>query len=175
VFSEDIDYMQDAHTGEFSAYLPERFTHYPHPIGRDVPKWSKVLIFVDKDLEGLFRDIYAALNADLYVLAAIAVRTVFDRSSDLLGVDPALKFNEKLDDLVAKGKISPNEKDGLSVLTDAGNAAAHRGWRPEPSEIDTMISLLESFLHRTFVLNDEAKRLQAKIPARPKRRPPSAH
>jgi hypothetical protein len=61
----------------------------------------------------------------------------------------------------------------LSILTDAGSAAAHRGWRPKPHELDTMILIVESFLHRTFVIGDAAKQLKASIPAKPKRRPKS--
>jgi hypothetical protein len=44
----------------------------------------------DPDLGGLLTEMYAALNNDLRVLAAIGARTAFDRSSELLGVDASL-------------------------------------------------------------------------------------
>jgi hypothetical protein len=119
----------------------------------------------------LFGDIYGALTADLRVPAAIAARTVFDRASELLGVDPAISFSEKLDELAVRGKISIDEKEALSILTDAGSAAAHRGWRPKPHELDTMILIIESLLHRTFVIGDAAKQLKASIPVKLKRQP----
>ena len=48
----------------------------------------------DRSLGKLLAEMYAALDADLRVLAAIAARTVFDRASELLGVNPAMSFQE---------------------------------------------------------------------------------
>ncbi len=126
------------------------------------------LITCDCDLSSLVDDVYKALNNDLGVLAAIGIRTAFDRASELLGVDPAEGFPEKLKKLVALGKIGEDERETLSVLTDAGGAAAHRGWNPAPTQLDTMMNIVEAFLHRTFVLDEAAKRLKQGVPNRPK-------
>jgi hypothetical protein len=104
------------------------------------------------------------------VLSAIGIRTVFDRASELLGVEPNKGFAQKLDDLLAQGKIGVDEKATLNVLTDAGSAAAHRGWRPTPEELGTMISIIEAFLYRTFLLGEDAKRLRDAIPSRPSKK-----
>ena len=109
------------------------------------------------------------MDNGLVVLAAIGIRTLLDRASQLLDVNPARSFASKLDELVRRDIISAREKSTLSVLTDAGNAAAHRGWKPEPKALDTMMDAIENFLHRTFVVDEAAKRLQHDIPARPKR------
>ena len=114
---------------------------------------------------------YAALDNDLRVVSAIAARTVFDRASELLGIDPAISFQEKLDGLGANGKISIDEERTLGVLVDAGNAAAHRGWRPKPQELNTMIDVVESFLHRSFIVGDRIEELRAAVPQKPKRKP----
>lgn len=50
------------------------------------------------------------------------------------------------------------------MLIDAGSAAAHRGWRPKSEELNTLVSLVESFFHRTFVLGDAAKKLKEAVP-----------
>jgi len=76
-----------------------------------------------------------------------------------------------LDELTAQGKISADDKEVLAVLTDAGSAAAHRGWRPKPRELDAMVMIIENFLLRTFIVGDAAKQLKAGIPAKPKRMP----
>jgi hypothetical protein len=94
--------------------------------------------------------------------------TVFDCSSEELGIDPGLTFDKKLAELQAKGKISVDERDTLRVLVDAGSAAAHRGWRPEIEELNTMMDVVETFLHRTFTLDDGIKKLKAAVPARSK-------
>jgi Domain of unknown function (DUF4145) len=65
------------------------------------------------------------------VLAAIGLRTAFDRASELLGIDPNKTFAGKLSQLVVDGHIGSTEKASLDVLTDAGGAAAHRGWKTQ--------------------------------------------
>ena len=112
------------------------------------------------------------MNNELHVLSAIGIRTAFDRASELLGVDPAKNFLEKLTELVHLGKIGSSEKDTLDALTDAGNAAAHRGWSPSQKELDTMMNIIEGFLHRTFILAAAAKSLKQNVPARPTRKKP---
>lgn len=169
MFSEDMDHRENAWTGEWESYVPATITHWPSPLRREQPVWLGTISSQDVGLADLMSDVYGALDADLRVPAAIALRTVFDRSSELLGVDPAITFAEKLTELLQQGKISGDERAILETLTDAGNAAAHRGWRPSLSELDTMASIVESFLHRTFVLGDAANKLKASIPPRPKR------
>jgi Domain of unknown function (DUF4145) len=110
--------------------------------------------------------VYTALDNDLRVLAAIGLRTAFDRASELLGIDPNKTFAGKLSQLVVDGHIGSTEKASLDVLTDAGGAAAHRGWKPNLKQLDTLSSIMEQFVHRTFVLNAKAKRVKTSIPSR---------
>jgi hypothetical protein len=112
---------------------------------------------------------YSALDNDLRVLAAVAARTVFDRATQLLGVDPAKSFLQKLADLGASGKISVDEETTLRILVDAGSAAAHRGWRPDLTELSVMIDAVESFLHRSFVIGEALTLLKASLPPKPRR------
>ena len=105
--------------------------YWPAPVRRRRPNWLEKIEVSERDLGVLLDEMYTALDNDLRVLAAIAARTVFDRASQLLGVDPAIGFKEKLDSLGADGKIGVHEEEILQVLVDAGSAAAHRGW---PSE-----------------------------------------
>ena len=148
-------------------------TYWPSPSKRKKPDWSSSLWRSgDAALISLFDEIYRALNDDLRVLSAIGIRTAFDRATELVGIDPAKTFAEKLVKLVELGLIGGDEKVILNILTDAGSAAAHRGWKPEPQELNTMMDVFEAFLHRTFILRPEAKSLQKKIPAKPQRRKP---
>ncbi len=94
----------------------------------------------------------------------------FDKATELLGIDPAITFDSKLSELEKAGKIGEGERTILDVLTDAGGAAAHRGWKPTPYELDTLISILEGFIDRTLVLPSKAKQLADTIPARPPRK-----
>ncbi len=154
----------------FSENSYHQVEYWPAPSKRKQPTWSFELKGVDRDLNSLFDDIYVALNNDLRVLSAIGIRTVFDRASELLGVDPTLTFPKKLAELVKLGKIGESERNTLDILTDAGSAAAHRGWKPKPKELDTMMSIIEAFLYRAFVLDEEAKILKKTVPEKPKRK-----
>lgn len=172
VFSEDYDVNEHPVTGEAEYEYTHTIEHWP-PIEksrRERPAWLDKLSLIDSDLLSLLSGVYVALDREIDVLAAIGIRTVFDRASELLGINPARGFAEKLTDLMAAGKIGADEKAILNVLTDAGSAAAHRGWRPSLEQLDTMMGIIESFLYRTFLLGADAKRLRKKIPNRPKRK-----
>lgn len=146
-------------------------THWPTPTRRARPDWmldnfAGISAISDPDLRRLLDEVYAALDTDLRVLAAIGIRTSFDRASELLGIEPDLSFQAKLRALEGSGHIGANEKEILDALTDAGSAAAHRGWRPSTEELNTMMEIIESFLHRSFVLGHEARKLKRTVPRR---------
>ena len=167
-FSEWDTIGDDPITGEPRLEGGIETVYWPAPVRRQRPNWLEKIEESERGLGKLLDEMYAALDNDLRVLAAIAARTVFDRASQLLGVDPAIGFKKKLDSLGADGRISCHEKEILQVLMDAGSAAAHRGWRPRVDELGTMVEVLESFLHRSFVLGDGIAKLKASVPARPK-------
>jgi hypothetical protein len=118
------------------------------------------------ELADLLDELYTALNNNLHILATIGMRTVFDCASQLLGTDPNQSFAEKLKELTEGNRIGGEEKEILSVLADAGNAAAHRGWKPTKANIDTLMDALENFLHRAFVLKHELHKMKKNIPPR---------
>jgi hypothetical protein len=101
------------------------------------------------------------------VLAAIGVRTAFDRATESLGIDPSLSFADKLKKTESAGHVGKNEKDALAVLVDAGSAAAHRGWRPTHDDLTAMINALESFLQREFVTNRRLAAIKSSVPPKP--------
>jgi hypothetical protein len=161
--------VQHPITGEPRMEGGTQTTYWPALVKRASPKWIHDIEEADRTLGNLLSEMYTALNNDLRVLAAIAARTAFDRSSERLGVDANLPFGKKLDQLVAMGKISQNERDTLEVLVDAGSAAAHRGWMPKPKEVSTMMDVVEAFLHRGFILGDGIQKLKAAVPPKPAR------
>lgn len=170
-FSEHVDYVENPHTGRVEGrYLADE-SYWPKNPKRNRPPWIDEIARTDTDLDTLLDEVYTARNEDILTLCAIGVRTVFDKASELLGVDTELPFKKKLDTLVQNQKISADERDSLAVLVDAGSAAAHRGWRPNQRIIDTMMLILESFLHRCFIVGDSAKRIQTAVP---KRKPSAA-
>ena len=138
-------YVQRAHWFSESQG-PPHVTYWPPP---PAPDWVHQLD--DRTLRNLLREVYGAVNAGHRVLAAIGARTALDRAMVLNGAEETFGFIEKLKTLREKGIISETEKQMLGKLTDAGGAAAHRGWSPTPDELATLIDGIESFLHRTLV------------------------
>lgn len=102
-FSEDWEVEIDQETGKEVTIIPSTFSYWPAPIKRPRPAWVKGLVVVDSRLHDLLNETYTALDNELGVFAAIGLRTAIDCASELLKIDPAKTFAEKLDDLVAKG------------------------------------------------------------------------
>lgn len=174
-FSEWDEVVDHPITGEPSLRPGIRHTYWPPPAARRRPAWLDRVQERDTKLTELLHEMYSALDGDLRVLAAIGVRTAFDRATELLGVEPAISFDDKLMRLVDDGRISGDEKKILAVLVDAGGAAAHRSWRPRRDQLDTMLDAIESFLHRALIVKDGIAKLEAAVPAKQKRRHGKQH
>lgn len=168
-FSEWETIGQHPITGEMRMEGGVATTYWPAPVTRKPPGWLDKLQKADKTLGSLLSELYSALNNDLRVLAAIGARTAIDRASEVLGVDAEQPFGAKLKELVASGKVSSDDQTILKALVDAGSAAAHRSWRPTPEELNTMMDVIENFLHRSFILGDGISKLQAAVPVRSKK------
>ena len=129
------------------------------------PDWIQEL--KDPDLLELLKELYGAFNDGYRVLAAIGVRTAFDRATELLNIDPSLSFADKLKKAQSNGHVGVKEKTALEVLINAGSAAAHRGWRPTDKELGAMIDALKSFLRREFRTNPNLVDIKDAVPPRP--------
>lgn len=168
--SEDVDPYYDA-MGETQYEASKEISTYPKPEAKTKPVWFDAMQKKDYQLHNILSQMYVALDNHANILTAIALRTALDRATECLGIDPAKTFDEKLDELRNGGWIGETERDILGVVTDAGNAAAHRGWEPDNQEITQLVSSMEVFLHRAFIVGQAALRIKGNIPAKPKRLP----
>jgi hypothetical protein len=162
--SEDYFHFHDPETGEEDMEYNETIHYWPPAAKRRPPVWANDVRLEDRVLGSLFDDVYTALSNNLGVLAAIGMRTVFDRASELLEIDPAKTFQQKLTDLKDGDHITDKERSVLGALIDAGSAAAHRGWQPKPKQLDAMMTILEAFLHRAFLLEEIGAELGKGVP-----------
>jgi hypothetical protein len=167
--AEDLVEQRDEHGA--TVKVPHKYIqHHPPPRVRSRPKWATNKWTEDVVLRRLLNEMYVAFNNYLHVLSAIGMRTVFDRATEVLGIDPGGTFAEKLDAMVNAGKIGTEECEQLRLLIDVGSAAAHRGWMPRLSHLETAALILEGFLHRAFVMPREADPEKFKsVPQRPNR------
>jgi Domain of unknown function (DUF4145) len=166
--SEDIDHYYDA-SGELQTEAVKEFSTYPKPEAKNKPIWFDAMQKKDFQLHNILKQMYIALDNQAHILTAIALRTALDRATEVLGIDPAKNFDEKLSDLRDGGWIGQTERDILGVVTDAGNAAAHRGWEPDNQEVTQLVSSMEVFLHRAFIVGQDALGIRGNLPIKPKR------
>lgn len=165
---QDIDQWYDA-DGNTRAEAVKTKVSYPKPVGRR-PEWLGALGKKDDELKEVLEELYIAADANCLTLASIGIRTAIDRATELLKIDPAMSFNEKLSELKTGGWIGETEHNVLSVVTDAGSAAAHRGWRPDEASFGKLIMALEMFLQRAILFGKDALDVKKSIPSRPKRK-----
>lgn len=165
--SEEYYDYYDQYTGEQRREYEYEKSFWPTIAQTQVPDWAQGdLAKEDKILFDLLNSIYTAMNSNLGVLAAIGMRTAFDRVSEVLKVQTTLSFEDKLEELRKKGHISGAQKGVLTVLIDAGSAAAHRGWKPKDSQLSTMKEILEALIRDHFILKSDVAELKANIPAK---------
>jgi hypothetical protein len=166
--SESIDHYYNAQ-GETESKFEIRKATYPKPDTKTKPRWFDAIHKVDDQLHEILNEMYLAYDNDARILTAIGLRTALDRSTELLKIDPAKTFKEKLDELQANGWIGETEKDILEVVTDAGGAAAHRGWKPGGPDIAMLLTVMEVFLQKAFIVGKDALSIKKNIPAKPKK------
>ena len=167
--SENADPWYDQEGGVRWEYPKEKLT-YPKPDSKTKPVWLDALYTVDDQLHSILQEMYVAHDNQSFILTVIGLRTALDRCTEVLGIDPAKIFAEKLTALHDGGWIGETEKDILGVVTDAGNAAAHRGWSPNAEEVAIFLSAMELFLQKAFIVGKNALGVKARIPTKPARK-----
>lgn len=149
---------------EFSEYDYPEIRYFPPRISRHPPTWVHQL---PNELKSLLEEIYRALDADNYRLPLMGARTLVDIvMSEKLGGD-AGPFSEKLKQLQVKGYVSIRNTEILEAALDAGSAAAHRGYAPQPKELNIVMDIVENLLQAVYVLQEAAQELKKSTPPRP--------
>lgn len=163
-FSEWDQLDADPLTGKPRITPGVKVTYWPPQTKRKKPDWADDLD--DDVLRNVIDEVYQALNYGMIVLASIGTRTLLDRAMFLRVGDPKGGFGGKLDLMVENGHIGKDEKEILKAITDAGSAAAHRGFAPNANLLGTIIDTTENFLHREFVLKTAAGEIRTATPPR---------
>jgi hypothetical protein len=146
----------------------DHVTNWPGAPERARPEWFNEVLAEDYGLYQIMTEIYDAIDAKLKIVPVIGMRTAIDRMTELLGIDAALTFDKKVAALVAGGHIGTSEKAHIDTIIQAGNAAAHRGWRPKSREISVLMSAVEAFVQRNLLADEKLKKVKARVPAKPK-------
>ena len=148
-FSEDEEYTDDDG--------PRPIVHcdlYPPSPLRKKPEWGShwFLCFSSNDLwiGKLLSDVYSAAGMKAYSLAAMGARAIVDHIVTSKAGDKG-SFVEKLTRICEKGLITKTQVDVIAAAFDAGSAAAHRGYSPTETDLNTLLDITESLLQQIYV------------------------
>jgi Domain of unknown function (DUF4145) len=143
----------------------EDVAYYPPAISRRPPVWRWDL---PTDMREMLDEIYRALHNDSSRLALMGSRTLLDMLM-LAQVGDVGSFRQKLTALEKQGFIASNNAEVLSAALDAGNAAAHRGFKPASDDLRAVIDIVENLLQSVYHLKKVAAGLKKRTPTRQQR------
>lgn len=174
--SEDYDHRFHPATGEEEIFHYPTYTTFPAAPDKKNPRpdWAWTLHKTDGTLAQIMDQVYAASEHQAFILASVGLRTAFDRTTELLKIDPAISMDEKVKTLLAGGWIGETEAQALGVVAEAGNAAAHRAWSPDADEFKDLLHTLEQFIERALLSGKKALAIAQRIPAKQRRRKPGS-
>lgn len=162
-FSEHFDYFEDPSTGQQHREALWDEEIYPPVTYRASPPWFDDL--PDDTLREISGEIYKSLQSGSHYLATFGSRTLIDRLI-VLTVGDKGNFPKGLQALQDEGKLSPQEREILNPVVEAGNAAAHRGWAPTKEQLAVILDTVEGLIHRLLVLPTLAEELKEAVPDR---------
>ncbi|UGA37590.1 DUF4145 domain-containing protein [Chromobacterium haemolyticum] len=169
--SESIE-SRVGRNGEEEAYFSISIKTFPEAQEKELkPDWVWEIFKKDVQLYHILDQTYDAYKSGGFILASVGLRTVVDRATELLKIDPGYELSKKVDLLLENGYIGATEAEILKVVVDAGNASAHRGWSPNHLEFQDLIKPVEKFIERTFIVGKVALDIANKVPKRQKRPP----
>lgn len=137
--------------------------HFPKKVVRSMPNWTIKLPI--KYFE-LIQEIYSSINQGSYILSLIGIRTLLDVYI-VKNVGDIGSFKQKLNQLVANGILTKKKVSALETAIDAGNASAHRGYKPDKETLFQILDIVENLLHSEIV-DRPIDQIKQKTPQRDK-------
>jgi hypothetical protein len=131
------------------------------------PPWLREL---PPEFQHLLREVYDALENDARALPAMGIRTLIDQFATRVVGDLG-PFARKLEALQHGGILGAEDRKRLTVVIDAGSAAAHRGLRPTPKALRHMMECVEHLLWGQFACRASTRQLRRTIPRRRRSQP----
>ena len=133
------------------------------------PEWVGMIYKKDKVLSNILDEVYTSYEHEALILASIGLRTAFDRVCDIIGIPAHLGMEQKVRAVFGNGFVSETEREQLRIVTDAGNAAAHRGWMPDSEAFESLLHVTEKFIHNVVLRDHNILDIGKQIPKRQKK------
>lgn len=162
-FSEDYD-------DEGNPIIRTRF--YPPLTSRKKPDWlgsfDSVFWAGDTVIEQLLSEIYEALHNGSLRLATMGIRSLLEHIMiDKVGDHGSIGKN--VEAFIEYGYISEKDRSVFrEYVLEAGHAAMHRDFRPNLSDVKTLLDITEGLIASIYIHPKRAEKLAEKIPQRGK-------
>lgn len=138
---------------------------YPAPEFRKLPRWFSDLEIAERELAQLMGEVYSATAMGSRRLALMGLRCAIDVVI-FKTVGGNFNFGQGLAALASQGYLSSKDSDVLRAGIEAGHAAAHRNFCPEPNDLDRALDVVEHLIEKVFHLPSIADKLRTNIPPR---------
>lgn len=148
------------------------FRLYPPRVARRRPEWLDRRL-QNRDIEELLEEIYSAVQNNSKRLALMGARCAVDVILTNLVGDIG-GFERKLERAEVEGLLSKRDKDTLEAALDAGNAAAHRNYKPSDDDLNNVLDIVEHLVQGVLVAPRSAEQVRKTTPARAKKSKPTA-
>ncbi len=155
------------HTHSFSEIDGLEVRYYPPPLARKSPTWAHK---AKHPIPLLLEEVYSALHAGSRFLAVAGARTILDAVL-LDKVGDIGSFEARLEELEKQGFVGKKNREFLVIALEAGNAAAHRGYRAKEDEVQHVMDIVENLLQAVYALDKAAESLKRSVPPRQRRKP----
>jgi len=152
--------------GEEQEVFAETKYYWPQIRRNSIPPWFMQYVILKihhKMLRRALVEIYAAIESDLHLLSAIGIQRCFEIASEVLGVDPNLDFDAKLDELVKRAQLGVLDRGKLNVIARSGQPTAATARLPSKLEVCASLLILEDFILDMIVKPSRDTRLAAMI------------
>ena len=141
-------------------------TRYPPSLKRRHPEWLNEFFGLPTDIRDFLKEIYIAFQNANYTLCALGVRALLERMMiERVGDQGTLGKN--VTKFIEDGYIASAFADDFrKKVIEAGNAAMHRGYTPDASDIGALLDIVEGVVATTFIHPNRISKLAKRIPSR---------
>ena len=137
--------------------------YFPRKPIRPVPEW---VIKLPMHYVEVLQEIYLSINEGLLILSLTGIRTLLDIYI-IQKIGDVGTFKQKLDKLVSSSIITSSKAEVIEAAIDAGNAAAHRGYKPDSETLLKVLDIVENLL-QSEIVDRNAKHIRGNTPSRKK-------
>jgi Domain of unknown function (DUF4145) len=139
----------------------DKIFDFPMKAVRTPPNWIVKLPI--KYVE-ILQEIYSSINSHSFILSLTGIRILLDIYI-INKIGDVGNFRDKIKKLVSDGIITSSKASVLEIAIDAGNASAHRGYKPEKEILFQVLDIVENLLESEIV-DRQVNQIKQNTPSR---------